>query len=172
MVFIVLTSIVLSASIYVCSGIKTTIIKEIILYSSFSLSTAVVMILMTSKSSGILNSFYYLGISLLGIIFHYLIMKKIDITTEKIDIYIYIYTLFQGYVFLFIGYIFLFMRLMGLYIVLSALFCIIFYLINVYCFYRFRRDKLLKVIIMPTLVSMLTFFSFGLVIMFLLAGSV
>lgn len=151
--------------IYICNFIKTTIIKEIILYPASIFSTVVVMMLVIPKKIYVLNLFSCLiGSSLLGIIFHYFTMKKIDSTTSKIDIYIY--TLLQVYTLLFI--------LDGEepYIIIFLSFYVIFYFVNIYCFYRFKRDKLFKIIIMPSLISVLTFFSFGLITMFLSAGSV
>ncbi|UUV18239.1 hypothetical protein NRK67_13200 [Fusobacteria bacterium ZRK30] len=171
MIFIALTFLILFLLIllYICNFIKTMIVKEIILYPAFIFCIEIAMIFSIGT---FFYEFYesnfntiFIGASLLGMVLYGFTMKKIDNTISKIDIYIYIYTLLQVYAFILIGWV-------KQYIVLCILLYIAFYFINIYCFYRFKKEKLLKIIIMPSLVSVLILFTFGLVMMVGLAGSV
>lgn len=89
---------------------------------------------------------------ILGLILYYITVKKINKNIGKIDIYIYIYTLLNSYIMIAIsgGVVFEGEELYW------SLFTIVFYFINIIYFYYFRKNRLLKIVIMPTLISVLS----------------
>lgn len=145
------------AMLYVIFG-QYTLIKECVLYPNLVFMFYIILSSIISNyhrevvSS---NSFWkdltvYISI-VLGLILYYIAVKKINKSIGKIDIYIYIYILLNSYMIFALpgGVVF---KGKGLY---WSLFTIAFYFINIIYFYYFRKDRLLKIVIMPTLVPVL-----------------
>ena len=91
MSLIVIAAVLLIVLIYMCNLIKINIIKEIILYPVLVFSVVILIYIYRLEHLSIFETFIFIISALLGVGLHYLVMKKIDNTISKIDIYIYIY---------------------------------------------------------------------------------
>ncbi len=91
---------------------------------------------------------FIMSCALLGFISYCTIMKKLNKNIGLVDIYVYIYTYVQTFLFM-AG-----KSSIGIDEKKNiVLLIIIFYCLNILCFYVFKREKIWKIIIMPTIVS-------------------